>query len=104
MTDKTFAKVNLNDTWDGPPDIYCPPDIDSPPDICSYCRQHGIEHIPSGVVYVYCWHTETGAHHHPKGTWTIVENISASDFKAAILTAVLKFEHNTLSTSGMTEQ
>ena len=75
-----------------------------PPGICSYCSQHGVEHVPSGVLYVYCFHTETAAHSHPKGAWTILNNIAAADFKTIILTAVLKFEHVTLATSGMTQQ
>jgi len=90
MTDQTFTAVDLT--------------AEHPPGICAYCVQHGIEHMPSGVLFVYCFHTETGAHRRPGETWTRCTGFSASDFKTAILSGVLKFENVILSTEGMTRQ
>ena len=90
MTEKTFITIDLSD--------------DSAPGICSYCSQHGTEHAPSGTAFVYCFHRECGAFRRPGATWARVENISAGDFKTAMLTGVLKFENVILSTDGMTPQ
>ena len=78
MTKKTFSGIDQL--------------TDAPNGICNECSQLGIEHIPSGVVFVHCEHTNTGAFKRPDGDWFRREEINADDFRQALLVGVLKFE------------
>ena len=78
MTEKTFAGIDLI--------------TDTPPGICPDCSQLGIEHLPSGIVFVHCQHTNTGAFRRPGDDWIRRKEINAEDFRQALLVGVLKFE------------
>ena len=81
-------------------------DGDSPPNICQGCAQHGVEHLPSGTVFVYCTHNRTGVFRQPGGVWNAREYIDLDEFRRSILAGVLQFESAAgfFYADGMTEQ
>lgn len=58
------------------------------PNICSKCLGHALEHVPSGCEFVYCNHTEAGCMRRPAGRWITASEISAAEFRAAVLIAI----------------
>ena len=91
MTKATYAGISLAG--------------DNPPNICQGCAQNGIEHLPSGAVFVYCSHNRTGTFRRSNGAWVVREYIDVAEFKRAISFAVLRFEKASDDlTVGMTRQ
>jgi hypothetical protein len=63
-----------------------------PPGICPECAAHGIEHAPSGIVYVYCVHACRGVIRQPAEKWFAFEGVTSLRFKQHILATVSTFE------------
>ena len=91
MTDKTFAKIDLSG--------------DSPPAICPACAVHGVEHAPSGTVYCFCEHSNTGTVRRPGEHWVLFENPGPEKFKRLILEMAMSVEiAGDIVSDGMTLQ
>ena len=90
MTEKTFESIALTDP---------------PAGICSRCAQQGMQHLPTGAVFVYCFHMEVGVMRRPGGSWVTAENIRAPDFQRAIALAIVEGEQAFIAqqTSSMSE-
>jgi len=74
MNDEIFVHVDLSGS--------CPEKV------CPTCASNGIEHGPSGVRFAHCQHRNAGAWCGLRG-WATAQNVSAGDFKRAMIAAVM---------------
>jgi hypothetical protein len=77
-----------------------------PGGICPQCAQQGMEHLPSGTLFLYCRHSGTGAVRRPAGTWRTVEGMDADRFRNLVLLATLEGEQQFIeaATAGLARQ
>ena len=66
--------------------------VDPPLGVCQRCSESAMLHTPTGTKFAYCEHTGTGAMLTPGSSWYMVENVTAANFKQAVLIAVMEGE------------
>jgi len=78
MTEVNFARKDLTGL--------------APSSICSACVQQGLEHLPTGSLFVHCQHNEFGCMKTPHTGWILSLDISAKSFAQAVTLALLQGE------------